>query len=58
MVLSKGVVVVVGGGKTMEGIDGGPDSCSLPHHHHWWIGCVGAIDCLCWRYDGCGRDRR
>ena len=32
MVASKRVVAVMGRGRTMEGIDGGPDSCSIPHH--------------------------
>ena len=35
---------------------GGPDFCSLPHHCQ--MGFADAVGCLCWVYDGCGKDAR
>ena len=56
VVVSKGAVVVVRRGRTMKKLLGSPDFCSLPHHCR--MGFSDAVDCLCWEYDGCGRDEQ
>ena len=55
MVVSKGVVIVVGGGRTVEEIDGESGFFSLTHRCR--MGFAGAVDCFCWEYDGCGRNQ-
>ena len=57
MVVSKGVVVVVGGGRNMEGrIFGRAGFLSLSHHRR--INSGGAVGCRYWGGGGCERDDR